>query len=113
MPFASLLLPVVLSSDALLLIITSLILLSALVLSLLVSYSERLRVHLLDKWLHAANRPVDHSVRCGRIHPQVSACILTTDDDRRHHHPPFYQLNLCVCVCVCCGQDRRAEGGDG
>lgn len=67
------------------------------------SYSERLCVHLLDKWLHAANRPVDHSVRCGRIHPQVSPCILRTDDDSsvcsRHRHPPFYHW-ICVCVCV-------------
>ena len=85
------------------------------------SYSERLCLHLLDKWLLAANRPVNHSVRCGWIHPQVSHCMLKftswrTDDDSSicACRPAFHQC-VCVCVrvCVCCGQDWAAEGGDG
>ena len=71
------------------------------------SYSERLCLHLLDKWLLAANRPVNHSVRCGWIHPQVSHCMLKftswrTDDDSSicACRPAFHQC-VCVCVCVC------------
>lgn len=67
-------------------------------------HSERLCVHLLDKWFHAANRPVNYSIRCGWIHPQVSGCILKltslrTNDDIRICvcRPPFHNR---VCVCV-------------
>lgn len=64
------------------------LLLRVFLISLSLSYSECLCVHLLDKWIHAVNRPVNHSVRCGWIHPQVSHSILNT-------------ITTCVCVCVC------------
>lgn len=67
-------------------------------------YSERLCVHLLDKWLHTANRPVNYSVRRGWIHPQVSHSILKSntwrmDDDNYvcAWHAPLYHW-ICVCV---------------
>lgn len=70
------------------------------------SHSERLCVHLLDKWFHAVNRPVNYSVRCGWIHPQVSGCILkftslwTNDDSRICVYRPPLHNRVCVFVCV-------------
>lgn len=67
-------------------------------------------MHLLDKWLHSANRPVNYSVRCGWVHPQVLRCILTLsygiNDDSRVCvcHPPIYHR---ICVVVRIGELRE------
>lgn len=79
------------------------------------SYSECICLHLLDKWLHAANRPVDHSVRRGRIHPQVSPCILRCflKDERWQQWLcliPLIHKSACVCV-IRIGELREVMDG--
>lgn len=64
-------------------------------------YSECVCLPLLDERLHAADRPVDHSVRRGGIHPQVSPRILRRflNDEQQQQRSPT-NLHTCVCVCV-------------
>lgn len=75
-------------------------------------YVECICLPLLDEWLHTVNRPVDHSVRRGRIHPQVSPCILgcflkDEQQQQRLWLLPHSSTNLFVCGEIRIGELRE------
>lgn len=75
-------------------------------------YSECICLPLPDEWLHAANRPVEHSVRRGRIHPQVPACILKCflkDEQQQQRWWMWSHSSTNMCVCeIRIGELREA-----